>query len=237
MKVQVIRLIAFLLLAGSAVVVQAQDKVEGSLKVDFVTSYIWRGLQLGHVSVQPELGVSWKGFTLSANGSVGLSNRDDANEIDLTLSYATKGLTVGVVDYWTDEDDKRYFYYKKEHTGHAIEAFAGYDFGFASLSWQTIFAGNDLRSSDGRQAFSSYFEVGVPFRLATCDWQATAGLVPWASDYYETSGFRLTNLSLRATKDIKVSSSFSIPLFGELVANPCSQHLYFVAGFTLSPFQ
>jgi hypothetical protein len=73
--------------------------------------------------------------------------------------------------------------------------------------------------------------------LATCDWQATAGLVPWASDYYETSGFRLTNLSLRATKDIKVSSSFSIPLFGELVANPCSQHLYFVAGFTLSPFQ
>ncbi|MBO5579184.1 MAG: hypothetical protein J5952_02010 [Prevotella sp.] len=50
--------------------VQAQDKVEGSLQADFVSSYVWRGLRLGHVGVQPELSVGWKGFSLSAWGNV-----------------------------------------------------------------------------------------------------------------------------------------------------------------------
>lgn len=34
---------------------RAQNKIKGSLKADFVSSYIWRGLHLGHVSLQPEL--------------------------------------------------------------------------------------------------------------------------------------------------------------------------------------
>lgn len=36
---------------------QAQSEVEGSLEADFVSSYIWRGLNQGHVSLQPELSV------------------------------------------------------------------------------------------------------------------------------------------------------------------------------------
>jgi hypothetical protein len=36
---------------------QAQSNVETSLKADFVSSYIWRGQDLGHVSLQPELSV------------------------------------------------------------------------------------------------------------------------------------------------------------------------------------
>lgn len=85
-------------------------------------------------------------------------------------------------------------------------------------------------------AYSSYFELQAPFRLITCDWQATAGLVPWASDYYETNGFSVTTLSLRATKDIKITDHFTLPLFAELHANPSSQSLYFVAGLTLKAF-
>ena len=40
----------------------------------------------------------------------------------------------------------------------------------------------------------------MPFRLATCDWDAEAGLVPWKSGTYEVNGFSVTNLALRATK-------------------------------------
>ena len=216
---------------------KAQSKTEGSLKADFVSSYIWRGLQQGHVSLQPELSVGWKGLSLSAWGSVGLSgHKDDNTEINLTLSYQTGGLSLGIIDYWSDEYDTRFFYFRKDDTGHAFEGFVGYDFGPVSASWQTFFAGNDYQEANGKRTFSSYFELGVPFRLVTCDWEAAAGLVPWASDYYSTNGFSVTNLSLRATKDIKITDSFSLPLFGQLVANPASQDLYFVTGLTLKAF-
>lgn len=221
---------------GSLMTAAAQNRVEGHLEADVVSNYIWRGQNLGHVSFQPEMSVGWKGLSLTAWGSVGLTGHNDASEIDLTLSYKTGGLSLGIVDYWNDEHDKRYFYYKKDGTGHSFEGFLSYDFGPVSASWQTFFAGKDYQEDSGKRAWSSYFEVEAPFRLVTCDWEATAGLVPWASGEYETNGFSVTYLSLRATKDIKITQSFSLPLFGQLIANPASQHFYFVAGFTLKAF-
>jgi len=218
---------------GSA---QAQDKTEGGLTVDIVSSYFWRGQHLGDVSIQPELWIGWKGLSLSAWGNVGLSNNKDPREIDLTLSYETGGLSFGIVDYWNDEHDSRYFYYRKDGTGHAFEGFVGYDFGPVHISWQTFFAGNDYQEESGKRAWSSYFQVAAPFRLVTCRWEATAGLVPWACSYYSTSSFSVTNLSLRATKDIKITESFTLPLYAQIVANPGSQNLYFLAGFTIKAF-
>lgn len=213
--------------------VRAQNQVEGHIKADIVSGYVWRGQNLGHVSLQPELWGAWKGLCLSAWGSVGLSNKDDNYEIDLTLRYETGGLSFGVVDYWNDEKDSRYFYYKKDSTGHVFEGFVGYDFGPVSVSWQTIFAGNDYQSGNGKRSFSSYFELSAPFRFATLDWKADVGLVPWKSDYYDVSGFSVTNLSLQATKAIKITKSFELPLFAKIVVNPASKKLYFVAGLTL----
>lgn len=210
-----------------------KSKVEFHLDGDFVTSYLWRGLKLGSVSLQPEMSLSWKGLSLTAWGSVGVSDKKDPSEIDLTLSYETGGLSFGIVDYWTDEKEKRYFYYKKDHTGHVFEGFVEYDFGPVCASWQTMFAGSDLREDDGKREYSSYFEVSAPFTFVTCDWEATLGVVPWKTDYYEVNGFSVTNLSLRATKAIPITKKFELPLFGELAANPASQKMYFVFGFTL----
>ena len=78
-------------------------------------------------------------------------------------------------------------------------------------------------------------EASVPFSLATVEWTATVGAVPFTTDFYDTNGFAVTNLSLRATKEIKVSDSFSIPIFGQVTGNPCSQKAYLVFGFTLRP--
>ena len=50
----------------------AQDKVEASVGADLVSGYIWRGQNLGGVSVQPSLGISYKGLSLGAWGSVGI---------------------------------------------------------------------------------------------------------------------------------------------------------------------
>ena len=71
--------------------------------------------------------------------------------------------------------------------------------------------------------------VSWPRRVVT-----TVGLVPWKSGTYDVNGFNVTNLSLRATKAIHISKSFELPLYGEIIANPASQHFYFVFGLTLN---
>ena len=138
---------ALALLLFGAATAKAQDTVETTVGTDFVSSYVWRGLELGDVSMQPTLGVSYKGLSLSAWGSVGLSNPADTKELDLTLAYSVGGFNIGVTDYWFNaglDPLNRYFKYAADETNHVFEANVGYDFGFASLQWYTNFAGNDL---------------------------------------------------------------------------------------------
>ena len=207
-----------------------------SLSGDIVSSYIWRGQDLGSAALQPTLGIEYKGLSLSAWGSYGFADPQDTKEMDLTLSYTTGGLTIGVTDYWFNtglDPENRYFKYDAHATNHVFEATAGYDFGLFALQWYTVFAGNDGTNNDGKRAYSSYLEANVPLRLASVDWTAAAGIVPFATDLYGTNGFAVTNLSLKATKDIRITDSFSIPIFGQIVANPCAQKAYLVFGITL----
>ena len=217
---------------------QAQETVETTISTDVVSSYIWRGQDLGSAAVQPTLGIDYKGLSLSAWGSYGLVNTADTKEFDLTLSYTIGGLNIGMTDYWFDrggrDPENRYFKYDAHGTNHVFEATVGYDFGVASVQWSTNFLGNDYKA-DGKRAYSSYMEVVVPFKVSAIEWTATAGAVPSASPQYGTNGFAVTNLALKATKDIKITDTFSIPLFAQVAANPCSQKAYLVLGFTLQP--
>ena len=209
-----------------------------TLSADFVSQYIWRGQDLGNVSLQPTLGIDYKGLSLTAWGSVGLTDATDTKEFDLTLGYTVGGFNIGITDYWFNtglDPDNRYFKYDTHGTNHVFEANIGYDFGVASLQWYTNFAGNDGANKDGDRAYSSYVEANVPFRLGGADWTATAGAVPFATTSYGTTGFAVTNLSLKAAKDIKVTDTFGIPVFAQVVANPCAQKAYLVLGFTLQP--
>jgi hypothetical protein len=217
----------------------AQDTVETTVAADFVNQYIWRGQDLGNTAIQPTLGVAYKGLSLTAWGSVGVTEASDTKEFDLTLAYTAGGFNIGITDYWFNQNgldpDGRYFKYDAHGTNHVFEANIGYDFGFASLQAYTNFAGNDGFNKDGKRAYSTYVELAAPFKLATVDWTASLGVVPFYTSFYGTSGFAVTNLALKATKDIKVTDSFSIPVFAQVVGNPCSQKAYFIFGFTLQP--
>ena len=229
---------AIAVLMSTAATAQESESVETIIAADVVNQYIWRGLDAGNVSLQPTLGVAWKGLSLTAWGSVGLTESSDTKEFDLTLSYTTGGLNVGITDYWfsTGQDpDGRYFKYDAHGTNHVFEANIGYDFGVVSAQWYTNFAGNDGVNKDGKRAYSSYFEVTAPFRLATCEWTATLGAVPYATTSYGTTGFAVTNIGLKATKDIRITDSFSVPIFAGVTGNPCAQKAYLVFGFTLKP--
>ena len=228
--------LAMMLVAGATAF--AQDEIETTVATDVVSSYIWRGQDLGSTAIQPTLGVEYKGLSLTAWGSYGLADPSDTKEFDLTLAYSAGGFNIGITDYWFNagqDPDARYFKYDAHGTNHVFEATVGYDFGLALLQWYTNFSGNDGVNKDGKRAYSSYVEANVPFKLAAVDWTATAGAVPFATDFYGTTGFAVTNLALKATKDIKVTDTFSIPVFGQVVANPCSQKAYLVFGLTLQP--
>ena len=229
------KIFAMILLCGATMAVEAQE-ISTTIGSDIVSSYIWRGQDLGGVSLQPTLGLEYKGISLSAWGSVGLADPADTKEFDITLGYTIGGLNIGITDYWFNaglDPQDRYFKYDAHGTNHVFEANIGYDFGVVSAQWYTNISGNDGVNKDGKRAYSSYFEVAAPFKLATCDWTATFGAVPFATDFYGTNGFAVTNLAVRASKDIKVTDSFSIPIFGEVSANPCSQKAYLVVGMSL----
>jgi hypothetical protein len=212
----------------------AQNEVETTIGADIVSQYIWRGQELGDVSLQPTLGIAYKGLSLTAWGSVGLSNKDNTKEFDLTAAYTTGGFHIGVTDYWFNTPNERYFAYSAHETSHVFEANVGYDFGIASLNWYTNFAGNDGVNKDGKRAYSSYFEANVPFKLASCEWTATIGAVPYATSFYsDANGFVVTNIGIKATKDIKVNDHFSIPIFAGITANPSTEKTFFIFGVSL----
>lgn len=216
----------------------AQNEIETTVSADVVNQYIWRGQDLGSTAIQPTLGIGYKGLSLSAWGSYGLTDPDDTKEFDLTLAYTVGGLNIGITDYWFSEGldpTGRYFKYDAHGTNHVFEANIGYDFGSLAIQWYTNFSGNDGANKDGKRAYSSYVELSAPFKLATVDWSAAIGVVPYATDFYGANGFAVTNLSLKATKDIRITDSFYIPVFGQIVGNPCSQKAYLVFGFTLQP--
>jgi hypothetical protein len=228
----------FAMLAAALVALPAcaQDNVEGTIAADFVNQYIWRGQELGDVSVQPTLGVAYKGFSLTGWGSVGISDNDDTKEFDLTAAYTAGGFHVGITDYWFNTPNSKYFAYAAHETSHVFEGNIGYDFGPVALNWYTNFAGNDGYTKKGKRAYSSYVEATAPFKLASLDWTATVGAVPYYTTFYgKANGFAVTNVSLKASKDIRVTDSWSIPLFAAINTNPSTQKAYFVVGFTLRP--
>ena len=223
-------------MVATTTALNAQDKVETTVSADVVNQYIWRGQDLGDVGLQPTLGLGYKGLTLTAWGNVGLTDATDTKEFDLTAAYSTGGFNIGVTDYWFNTPNDRYFCYASHKTSHVFEANIGYNFGPAAMQWYTNFAGNDGLNKDGDRAYSSYVELSAPFKLGGCDWTAAIGAVPYATSFYsEAGGFAVTNISLKATKAIKVTDTFSVPVFAGVAANPSNEKAYLLFGFTLRP--
>lgn len=236
-----IKTAAVLAMFMPATFAMAQDEVEVELGADLVSNYIWRGQDLGSAAIQPSLGVSYKGLSLEAWGSYGIVDKNDDKEIDLTLSYTTGGFTVGVTDYFISSGaancDTKYFLYDAHKTAHSFEANLGYDFGVMSLNWYTNIAGADAYTAKGKRAYTSYCELAAPFTLGGLEWEAQLGFIPYSANtgYYEdvnATDFAVTNVSLKASKEIKITDSFKVPMFASLAANPSTQKMYFTAGIS-----
>ncbi len=232
-------LIYLLFFLSVCFVLKAEEKEGPALRFsgDFVSSYIWRGLYMSPASIQPSIEFEAGKFTIGAWGSVDFNGED--KEVDLTLSYAPGNFVFTLTDMWwsTQGSDIKYFNYNSHETEHTFEGSVAYTLPCErfplTLSWNTIFAGMD-KKANGKQAFASYVELTYPFTFKNTEWEAVCGFTPYKAEMqYETSGFAFTNLALRATRELRLTSSFTLPLFAELAVNPALEDVHFVIGFTL----
>ena len=78
--------------------------------------------------------------------------------------------------------------------------------------------------------------IGYDFGLASLQWYTNIA----GNDGLNKDGKRAYSSYVEANVPFKLATvdwtaSFSIPIFGQVVGNPCSQKAYLVLGFTLQP--
>lgn len=261
-----------LLLAGAIGVLlalpattKAQEKVTPTVGLDLVSHYMWRGTDMGGISVLPYGKLGWHDFSAQLWGSTGFDN-DDAKRLNITLGYKYKMFNIGVTDYWTSGMDysgrSLYFEWDPVKNGHQLEANIGVDFGFLSLQAYTMVWGNDFKYKtqvdtqyrlDGERAFSTYIEARFPFYAAGLDWDICAGITPFESAYGVAEGGSIAGLtimerqhfyadktalimaSIRATKRLEFGD-IKVPLFAELHTNPYMKKANLLVGVSVQPF-
>lgn len=223
---------------------------EFTVQGDLVSSYVWRGFYQTGASFQPTLGFGAGNFSLTAWGSTDFdgtsaSEGAAAKEIDLTAAYAfgESGLTFSVASlWWAGQGANKYFNFKSHETAHHFEAGLAYTLPVEkfplSVAWYTMFAGAD-KNDKGEQNYSSYVELNYPFSVKAVDLNLTCGFLPYEAGVgvygVPNSGFAVTNVALKAVTGIKITDSFSIPVFAQAIWNPRMEDAHLVFGITLRP--
>ena len=217
-------------------VATTQNKINLNFKVDMVSRYLWRGLLLdNNPCIQPDLSLSVGGFTFGSWASYGYNSKFP--EIDFYLIYEFGPLSLTVFDYYnedeTDLSSIKYFTWDRKLTGHALEGTIAWNgtenFPLRALA-ATFFYGND-RDADGNQYYSTYFEIGYPFNLSDYSLEFFLGATP-AKGLYNNSA-NIVNVGFSASKDIKLTENFTLPIQGSFVVNPAQENVFFVVGITL----
>ncbi|MDR1222489.1 MAG: hypothetical protein LBL07_06375 [Tannerella sp.] len=218
---------------------QESGNVEVNLSGDLVSSYVWRGFKQAGASVQPSLSVGYKGLSLSAWASTDIGGNAH-KEVDFSLGYAAGGFNIALTDYWWDGEGANRYFSRPENgnPGHLLEAGVSYALPGSfplSLSWNTFFLGEGNKKADGDNSFSTYVEVGYPFKIKEVDFTVSTGFLPWESAVYGlgTDGFKCTSIQLGASKEVKINERFSLPVFASVIANPAVEDVHFVFGVTI----
>ena len=243
MKISTLRkkvcLVISLVCLASVSSVKAKYGIEVDLGADIVSSYVWRGVKSAGASVQPSLSASLGGFSLSAWGSTDFTSNEGTKEVDFTAAYEKSGFKIALTDYWWDgEEAFRYFSYPNEgYSGHMLEATLGYTLPEAfplSITWNTFFLGKGNKKANGDNSYSTYVEVAYPFSVKGIDMGIATGFTPWENATLGTEkGFKVTSIMLNASKSIKITDSFSLPVFANIIANPAHEDIHFVFGISI----
>jgi len=211
----------------------AQEK-KGSFDVsaDIVSRYVFRGVDFGNSpAIQPTVEYSNGGFAIGAWGSYAFSSSsagaDAFQEADLYSSYSFDfGLSVGITDYYYPGTS--WFELEDEVSSHAFEMNLGYEIGNFSIAGN--YALNDSRAGAGEEDGVVYFEAGFAAKNFNL---FIGGGDGWHVASGEKGDFQIVNIGIGTEKEIKITESFSLPMFGMIFVNPNSEQYDIVVGISL----
>lgn len=214
----------------------AQDGASVDLGLDVQSRYVWRGIQLGgnSPSLQPYVEVSTGKFAFGAWGAYSTGGVSAGQEADLYATFnASENFSITLTDYYFPTEGVGTMDYLK-YNGHVLELMLGYSAGNFGFTVATNIAGNADLDVNGDQSYSTYAEVSYGTTVGSTDFGIFAGAV-FMDDagYYLTSGSGLINLGISASKEIKITDSFSLPVNAALTVNPDAENVYLTFGFSL----
>ena len=222
---------------------KADDGTKGiSLEVgaDVVSGYLWRGYNLGGLSIQPSVTFGWNGLYLCGWANIGADSwrfEEFNPELDITIGYDNYGVALDLTHLYYFGGDK---YFKgldnpQNLSASTMELHAGFHLGDLvekvplSIDWYTTMLGYDpIVDSEGnvKRAYSTYIQLGYDIYLPLdIVLGLKVGFTPWKGLYsnYEdvwtngrTVGFN--NLQLRAEREFELGKLY-INVWGEAMFN------------------
>nr|WP_242053109.1 hypothetical protein [Dysgonomonas sp. GY617] len=217
---------------------ESESKLKANLSADLVSSYVWRGIkQAAGASAQPAVSASLSGFTLGVWGSVDVTSNNH-KEVDFYAAYSSNNITITATDYWWDGEGAFHYFSAPTagNVGHSFETAIAYTLPESfplTLSWNTFILGQANKKVNGDNSFSTYVELAYPFSIKEVGFKISTGFTPWASTIYGTDKFSFTSVQLGTSKEIKITDSFSVPIFANVIVNPVHEDINFVFGITL----
>jgi hypothetical protein len=217
----------------------SSKNVSISFNTDFVSRYIWRGLPLSlNPNIQPYASLTFKNLSFGAWGSYALSA--PYAEVDLYLSYNLSVFTLTLNDYYNeDENDltaNNYFKWNNSNginTPHALEGVLTYNGTEGlplSVTAATFFYGNDKDTVNNKNYYSTYLEVAYKLTVNETELKLFAGGTVNKGLYANKAAF--VNIGVTLSREIKISNTFSLPVFTSLIMNPYAKDIFFTVGMT-----
>ena len=198
------------------------------LGVDLQTKYIWRGMEMmtedAAPVVFPQLNYQTGGLFAYVMGGYAINGK--YSEVDLGVSYTHKWLTVGLNDYYyptTTTPGDVYFNFKGRETGHWLEGVVTIapEKVPASLTVSNFFAGCD-KKADGKQAYSTYAELGGHYDFLHDHQLALAVGAAFNKSCYNgyEHDFSVCNVELKYTYSLPLKNDLTLPLSVAYIINP-----------------
>lgn len=235
-----LRVVLFIALVASVFSAGAQERLTAYSTVDFTNHYLWRGQRLADVSIQPVLGLKWKGLDFFVWGNTQVvppATEDPAKlEIDIFLKYQlTKRFNIALKDVYTNKRGDGFFSYGEiGKASHGVEVVLNYDWRYFITEWTTTVFGHDGLNLKGERSYSSYLLTTVPFHIGKVNCGVLVGVVPYYTSRYDDNshGFHVNMLSLKASYDIPISqrTGYKLPVYSQFMVNPSNARAYLQVG-------
>lgn len=197
------------------------------INVSIQAKYVWRGMEMMTEDAAPvlfpQINYQNNGWFVYAMGGYSINGK--YAEVDLGLSYTYNWLTIGLNDYYyptTNTAEDKYFSCGK-NTGHWFEGTVTIapEKIPVSLTLSNFFAGAD-KNADGKQAYSTYAELGTWLTFANENRLALNVGVAFNESCYNgyEHGFGLSNVELKYTHNVAFKNGWVLPVSVAYIVNP-----------------